>query len=88
MKRRSYIWEVYGTVPFHGLLDFTQAAIIPPRKLETQCPVGRHGWPANELDNIIGHIFKAITVPRQLSIHFYPTDVIRKPAQRLFFCLN
>lgn len=48
----SYIWEGYGTIPLHGFLDLAQAAIVPPRKLEAQGPVGRNDRPANELDNI------------------------------------
>lgn len=76
----SYIWEVHGTVPLHCVLDLSQAAVVPPRKLETQWPVGRNDRPANELDRTIGHIVNAITVPRQLTNHFYRTDLTRKPS--------
>lgn len=69
----SYIWEGDGTVSLHRFLDLTQAAVIPPRKLETQWPVGRNDRSANELDNTIGHTVKAITVPRQFKNHLTKT---------------
>lgn len=74
----SYIWEGHGTVPLHRFLDLTQAAVIPPRKLETQGPVGRNDRPASELDNKIGCIVNAVSVPRQLTNYFGSTDQPRK----------
>ncbi|TNN82793.1 hypothetical protein EYF80_007034 [Liparis tanakae] len=52
-----------------------EVAIVPPRKLEAQGPVGRNDRPANELDNIIRHtaLFQLVEIqplecgPRSIS---------------------
>lgn len=55
----SYIGKLHCAVPLHRVLHLSKAAVVPSRQLETQRPVGRDDWPANELhsteEQMMGH---------------------------------
>lgn len=45
----TYIGKLHCAVSLHCGLHLFQATVVPSRQLETQWPVGRNDWPANQL---------------------------------------